>query len=156
MTTYEKLIVAAEEDGCIVKEKNLVKYDGLIQGNRIAIRSTIPTEAEKACVLAEEIGHYHTGYGNILCQDDIMNRKQEYRGRLYGANLTIGLYGIVSAAKAKCTNQYEVAQHLNVPEWYLAEALKMYENKYGAGVALDNYWIMFTPYLQVFEYMPMK
>lgn len=39
------------------KKKPLVENDGLIVGNRIAIRRNIPS-INKACILAEELGHY--------------------------------------------------------------------------------------------------
>lgn len=89
--TYEQLLTVADQNGLLVKEKALNDHDGLIKGNRIAIRKDIETQKEKSCVLAEEIGHDRTSYGDILDQNDIMNRKQEYRARLYGYNLKVGL-----------------------------------------------------------------
>ena len=61
----------------------------------------IETQAEKSCVLAEEIGHYHTSSGNILDQNKVESRKQEYRARLYGYNLKIGLTGLISAYEGR-------------------------------------------------------
>lgn len=81
---YEQLLTAADQEGLLVKEQPLIEHDGLIRGNRIAIRKDIETQAEKSCVLAEEIGHYHTSSGNILDQNKVESRKQEYRARLYG------------------------------------------------------------------------
>ncbi len=37
-----------------------------LKGNRIAIKQDLPTQKEKACVLAEELGHFYTSTGNIL------------------------------------------------------------------------------------------
>lgn len=151
LLTYEVLLNAADQAGLTVKEKPLSESDGLIKGNRIAIRKDIPTQAEKSCVLAEELGHYFTSAGNILDQTDIVNRKQEYRARLYGYNLQIGLRGIISAHTAGCRNLYEMADYLDVTEEYLKEALDCYQSKYGEYVKVDNYMIYFIPSLAVLE-----
>lgn len=149
--TYEVLLNAADQAGLTVKEKPLSESDGLIKGNRIAIRKDIPTQAEKSCVLAEELGHYFTSAGNILDQTDIVNRKQEYRARLYGYNLQIGLRGIISAHTAGCRNLYEMADYLDITEEYLKEALDCHQSKYGEYVKVDNYMIYFIPSLAVLE-----
>lgn len=149
--TYEVLLNTADQAGLTVKEKPLSESDGLIKGNRIAIRKDIPTQAEKSCVLAEELGHYFTSAGNILDQTDIVNRKQEYRARLYGYNLQIGPRGIISAHTAGCRNLYEMADYLDVTEEYLKEALDCYQSKYGEYVKVDNYMIYFIPTLAVLE-----
>jgi len=151
LLTYEVLLNAADQAGLTVKEKPLSESDGLIKGNRIAIRKDIPTQAEKSCVLAEELGHYFTSAGNILDQTDIVNRKQEYRARLYGYNLQIGLRGIISAHTAGCRNLYEMADYLDITEEYLKEALDCYQSKYGEYVKVDNYMIYFIPSLAVLE-----
>ena len=99
--TYEQLLTTADQAGLTVKERPLQKHDGLIRGNRIAIRKSIDTQAEKSCVLAEELGHHYTTTGNILEQStDVMNQKQEYRARLYGYNLRVGLIGIIKSYEA--------------------------------------------------------
>ena len=82
---YEALLVEADKDGLIVKEKPLQYNNGRVKGNRIAIRKDIETSAEKACVLAEELGHHHTTVGNILDMSDAGNRKQERQARLWGS-----------------------------------------------------------------------
>ena len=71
---YETLLKEADSLGLIVKEKPLQYNNGRIKGNRIAIRKDM-TETEKACVLAEELGHYYTAVGNILDQSSVENRK---------------------------------------------------------------------------------
>lgn len=149
--TYEVLLNTADQTGLTVKEKPLSESDGLIKGNRIAIRKDIPTQAEKSCVLAEELGHYFTSAGNILDQTDTVNRRQEYRARLYGYNLQIGLRGIISAHTAGCRNLYEMADYLDITEEYLKEALNCYQSKYGEYVKVDNYMIYFIPTLAVLE-----
>lgn len=144
--TYEQLLTAADQDGLLVKEKKLTKHDGLLKGKRIAIRKDIETQAEKSCVLAEELGHYYTSSGDILDQDNIMKQKQEYRARLYGYNLKIGLTGLIRAYEAGCRNLYEMAEFLDATEEYLREAIRCYRSKYGVCAAVDNYVIYFEPF----------
>lgn len=144
--TYEQLLTTADQNGLLVKEKKLAKHDGLLKGKRIAIRKDIETQAEKSCVLAEELGHHYTSSGDILDQDNIMKQKQEYRARLYGYNLKIGLTGLISAYEAGCRNLYEVAEFLDATEEYLKDAIDCYHAKYGQYTAVDNYVIYFEPF----------
>ena len=142
---YEQLLTAAAQEGLCVKEQPLTGHDGLIRGSRIAIRKDIETQAEKSCVLAEEIGHYRTSSGNILNQNKVESRKQEYRARLYGYNLKIGLTGLIRAYEAGCGNLYEMAEYLDATEEYLKEAIDCYKSKYGLCTSIDNYIIYFEP-----------
>lgn len=148
---YEVLLSESDSIGLTVKEKPLKYNDGRIKGNRIAIRKDLSTSAEKACVLAEELGHYYTSTGDILDQSNVANRKQELHAHIWAYNRIIGLSGIVSAHKAGCTNSYEVAEYLEVTEEFLLEAIQCYRNKYGSFARLDNYVIFFEPSTGVFE-----
>lgn len=148
---YETLLDVAYTEGLTVKEKNLLAHDGRIKGNRVAIRKNIKTDTEKACVLAEELGHHYTTTGNILDMTDVRNRKQERHARLWAYDRMIGLVGIISAYKARCTNIFEMAEHLEVSEAFLTEALETYKSKYGECAKIDNYVIYFEPCLSVFE-----
>lgn len=146
---YEDLLVEADMSNLIVKEKPLINNDGLISGNRIAIRKDILTTTEKACVLAEELGHHYTSVGNILDQQDISNRKQELRARIWAFDECIGLIGIVNAFKAGCQSLYEMAEYLEVTENFLKDALETYRRKYGICKEIDNYIVFFEPQISV-------
>lgn len=147
--TYEELLEEADSMGLIVKEKPLQSGDGRIFDNKIAIRKDIPTQTEKACVLAEELGHHCTSSGNIMNQNIVFNRQQELRARMYGYNLNVGLIGIAKAFETGCRNLYEMAEFLGVTEEYLTNAIECYRKKYGIFVAVDNYLIYFEPQLSV-------
>lgn len=147
--TYEELLKEADSMGLIVKEKPLQSGDGRIFNNKIAIRKDIPTQTEKACVLAEELGHHCTSSGNIMDQNIVFNRQQELRARMYGYNLNVGLIGIAKAFETGCRNLYEMAEFLGVTEEYLTNAIECYRKKYGIFVAVDNYLIYFEPQLSV-------
>ena len=150
MTTYEDILIEADNNNLITKEKPLRAHKGRIKGNRIAINNKL-TEKEKKCVLAEELGHYYTGAGDILDQSSTSNRKLELQGRIYAYNKAVGLMGIVDAYKNHCQNFSETAEHLDVPEEFLAEALSYYKSKYGTSTTLDNYVIFFEPTIAVLE-----
>lgn len=150
--TYDDTLKMADNLGLVVREKPLKSSDGRLYNNRVAIRRTIPTSVEKSCVLAEEIGHYRTSYGDITRLKSVSDRKQEYRARLYGYNLKIGLMGLIRAYKHGCHSLYEAAEYLDVTEEYLKEAIDCYKSKYGEYVEIDNYVICFYPYLAVLEF----
>lgn len=152
LLTYEELLIEADTQNLIVKEKKIPGFSGRIYKNRIAIHSELPTQTEKSCVLAEELGHYYTTVGDILDMNDSNNQKQELRARFYAYNLQIGLSGLITAAKAGCRNRYEIAEYLGVTEEFLKEAIECYTGKYGTGTLVDNYWIAFEPNFQVYEY----
>ena len=148
---YEELLLEAEENNLIVKEKDLPLSDGRIKGHRIAIRKNIPTLRKKACVLAEELGHYHTTVGNILDQSAASNRKQERRARLWAYDKMIGLTGIIKGFEAGCQSRYELAECLGITEEFLQEAIDCYKEKYGPFVQVDKYTVVFEPSLAVME-----
>ncbi len=150
--TYEQLLAHSDEAGLVVREKPLKYNDGRIKGNRIAIRQNIETQKEKACVLAEELGHHYTSSGNILDQTKVENVKQEQRARMWAYNKQIGLSGIIDAYKRGCRNIHEMADHLDVTEEFLQDALEAYRLKYGQCVNIDNYTVYFEPYLMVADF----
>lgn len=150
MTTYEDILIEADEQNLIVREKPLRAHKGRIKGNRIAINKNL-TEKEKKCIAAEELAHYYTAYGDILDQTSASNRKQESRGRIMAYNRLIGLMGIIETYNNHCQSLAESAEYLDVTEEFLLEALQYYKGKYGNCVTIDNYIIYFEPSLGVLE-----
>ena len=145
---YDVLLVEAEKNSLVTKEKPLKAYNGRIKGNKIIIRKDLPTK-EKACVLAEELGHHYTSVGDILDQTKTENRKQEQRARAWAYDKMIGLAGIVNAYENRCGSLHETAEFLNVTEEFLQEALMYYKNKHGLYTTVGNYVIVFEPNLGV-------
>ena len=141
---YETLLEEADSQFLVVKEKPLRAHNGRIKGNRIAIKKDIPT-TQKACVLAEELGHHYTTVGNILDQSKTENRKQERRARLWAYRKMFDLIDLVSAYKHGCRNRYEIAEYLEVTESFLQEALDTYKEKYGLYTKVDCYVVYFEP-----------
>lgn len=151
MNSYEILLSEASENGLIVKEKPLKYNNGRIKGSRVAIRQDLSSSVEKACVLAEELGHHYTSYGNILDQSDTANRKQELRARAWAYNKQIGLLGLIRAYEHGCRNRFEIAEYLEVTEEVLEECLVFYRNKYGKRTNVDNYVVYFIPNLVIMK-----
>ena len=147
---YEKLLDEAGAENLIVKEFSLRANKGRIKGNRVAIKKDMPT-VQKACVLAEELGHHYTTAGDILDMHDTSNRKQEFHARLWAYDKLIGLTGIISAYKHGCTSLHDMAEYLEVTEEFLSETLEAYRRKYGCYAKLDNYVIYFEPTLGILE-----
>jgi hypothetical protein len=145
---YEELLNEADSEGIYVIE-NLEfesQASGLINGDVIGLSKCLSTYSEKACVLSEELGHYYTSVGNILDQALDGNKKQECHARLWAYDKMITIEKIISAKKAGCRNRYEIAEHLNVTEPFLQEAIDCYRSKYGLGFQKGEYIILFEPF----------
>ncbi len=149
--TYDELLCRADDLGLITKEKPLTGYNGRIKGYRIAIKKDIPTLKEKACVLAEEIGHFLVNFGNILDQEIMDNRKQEYKAMAYAFDTQVGLDGLIKIYESGCTSIYDAAECLGITERFFEDALKYYEGKYGIFVTYNQYIIYFKPSLCIIK-----
>lgn len=124
---------------------------GLYIDNNIAINTSVNNTAEKACVLAEELGHHFTTVGNILEISEFSNGKQERQARIWAYNRQIGMCGLIRAYEYGCVNRHEIAEYLEVTEEFLQEAVDCYRDKYGMGTTVDNYYVMFIPNLQILK-----
>lgn len=143
---YETLLDECFEENIDVYEKLIGgKIKGLYSNNVIWINKKIKTSVEKACVLAEELGHHYTTFGDILDQSTLINRKQELRARWWAYEKLIPLNKIVQAQKAGVRTSYELAEFLEVTEEFLHEALSRYRSKYGIYVFVDDRKIILDP-----------
>lgn len=128
MNKFEKLLQEATDNNVKVYDFDLGGngFDGLYIDGNVALSNQIETTARKACVLAEELGHYHTTVGNILDQDDANNRKQERTARKWAYEKIVPLESINVAYSQGYTEVWELAEHLDVDEEFLVDALKYY------------------------------
>ncbi|BDF03035.1 ImmA/IrrE family metallo-endopeptidase [[Clostridium] hylemonae] len=151
MNRYEELLGEAAAEGISIDENYTFsgKTSGLYVDNNIALSSSLKTTDEKACVLAEELGHHHTTVGNIVDLTSSGNRKQERQARVWAYNKQIGLKGLISAYEHNCSNRHDTAEFLEVTEEFLQEALDYYCGRYGTGTIADGYYIMFIPSLMI-------
>ena len=147
MTDYETLLDFADKHQVIVTEKfdlSGTRLKGLYCDATIAIDKNL-TQSEKACVLAEELGHHNTSSGNIIDLNDISNRKQERCARVWAYYYMLSFSGLIKAYKHNCQNRYEIAEYLGITEEFLSDAIKYYKEKYGTMVNYDTYIIYFDP-----------
>lgn len=153
MNEYEKLENAAAQNNVEIIRRHFKsdRIKGLYCDGTIALSSDLKTIPEKACVLAEELGHYHTSFGNIIDASRTQNQKQEMRARMWAYDRQVGLIGIVESFRAGCQSLSEMAEFLEVTEQFLREALERYRQKYGIYTTIDHYIIYFEPYLAVAE-----
>ncbi len=148
MNKYEELLNDANKSNIVVTDQfNLsgTRIKGLYCDGTIALNKDMYIESEKACVLAEELGHHYTTVGDIMDQTDVSNRKQERRARIWAYHKLLSLNDLIDSYKCGCRNQFEIAEHLNVTEEFLVDCLKYYKEKYGLYVRKDNYLIYFEP-----------
>lgn len=151
---YEELLDLAKSQNINVYEKydfSGTRIKGLYCDGNIALSKDLHTEAEKKCVLAEELGHYETAVGDITNQSLTSNRKQELRGRLIAYNKMVGLMGFIDAYQHHCHDLHEMAEYLDVTDAFLSETIDCYRAKYGSYAKLDNYVVYFEPNIGVLE-----
>lgn len=154
MNTYEELQDEACKDGIGIIDNHSFKSDrisGLYCNNTIALSKNLKNSTEKACVLAEELGHHYTAVGDIIDQSSTENRKQEMRGRILAYNKLVGLRGIVDAYLHHCQNLSDTAEYLEVTEEFLVDSITYYKTKYGIYTQIDNYIVIFEPTIAVIE-----
>ena len=143
MHTYEKMLIDASNNGFEIVEKNF-KSDakGLCKGRKIGIRKDM-SDTEKACVLAEELGHYYTSVGNILDQNNVNNKKQEFVARRWATNILLCPADLIEACRAG--NEYisDIAEYLGVTSEFLIDAINVFSAKYGPVYSDGKYEIKF-------------
>ena len=150
--SYESLSIEAHVSGIDIVEKTLRgRNRGLYGNGLILIDKRLSTIIEKACILAEELGHHHTSSGNILDQQDIRNRKQELLARQWAYHCMIPLDRIVQAHHARITGRYDLAEYLGVTEEFLQGAVDRFTAKYGLSVRADERHEVFFDPLGVIE-----
>jgi Zn-dependent peptidase ImmA (M78 family) len=143
---FRELLCKAEEERIEVTYLPLQgKTKGLYCDGVIAINKKLSTTAEKTCILAEELGHYYTSYGNIINQEIISNRKQELRAKRWAVRYLVPFSSIVRAFEAGCKNCSEAADYIGVTEEFLRYAFKAYNNIYRKYKEFGRYVVYLDP-----------
>ena len=143
---YEQLLKEASHEKIDIYEKPMPKnIKGLYAESVIWINCYVESEVEKACILAEELGHYHTSTGNILDQKQLSNRKQEKTARNWAYAKLVPLQKIIDAYTKGIKNYHELAEYLGVTEAFLADSLSRYKEKHGIHTSVGSYQIHFEP-----------
>ena len=153
MNIYEELQQEAFDNNIILKEVYLKSNsDGLYKNNKIALnKGRLCSYREKACVLAEELGHHYTSHGNIINLNNIENAKQEHKARAIAFEKLVSLNKLIEIFKLGSKNKFDFIDSLDVTESFFDEAIKYYKSKYGISVSVNEYTIIFDPSLAIFK-----
>lgn len=146
---YEKLLIEYEKEVEVIETPLPDNLKGLYADGVVAVNINLSSN-EKACVIAEELGHHYTTAGDILDQSEVSNRKLEKVARNWGYEKLVGLIYLVNAYKSGVRNRHELAEFLEVTEEFIEEALNYYKEKHGLFATVDGYIVYFEP-LGVFE-----
>lgn len=142
---YEHLLKEADKKNVIVEERYLPETIKGLQGNNLIwINKKLSTKM-KAGILAEELGHFETTYGNIINQNDHRNRKQELQARTWGYKKAMPLSQLIEAYECGVDDLYELAEFLDLDEKYILEAIDRFKAVYGPNVEYGKYTINFDP-----------
>lgn len=146
MTTYHKLFNETTSAGVEVLEYAFTdQLRGLYRDNVIAVHADAG-EVEKLCILAEELGHHHTGTGNAIDPQDPNARREEKRARRWAHKKLIPLPDLLAATiRCEGTERWELAEYLGVTDEFLCEALTAYKEAYGPFIEVGDYCLYFEP-----------
>jgi len=89
------------------------------------------SNAQKRCVLAEELSHHYVNYGNILNINNLYSIKQEKIARGLTFRKLISLDDIIESRTIGIDNVYDLADYYNVTVDFVMETREYYKNKYG-------------------------
>jgi hypothetical protein len=139
MTHHEYLEDLASQQGIII-DYSLIRSDDQIHGLYIDFGSELPkvimisrfiTHCEQLAVLAEELGHHFASYGNIVAQQDVMQRKEEALGRVWAYEHLVPPGEVFSACMDGEGSPWELSDRLGLPEPFIREAITYYARKFG-------------------------
>lgn len=129
MRLGEHLEQEAFDSGIRVHTMQLDGVDALyvkLDGQPFIIKCPTDTQAQLACLLAEELGHYATAPDLRLTYRSISDRKAEARARRWAHRRLIPPERILEALRAGLRELYEIAEYLDVTEAFLGEAIEDY------------------------------
>ncbi len=130
MDQIEELKQEAGERGIDVQEREIpvpgmsAAYIKTETGEHIVIRQD-GTQAERACWLAEELGHHYTGSGRRLHYNAVDDWRAEAKARKWAHDRLLSPEAIRTAAR-NTDDIYEIAFTLNVSVEFLRESIDWY------------------------------
>lgn len=139
MNTFEELIDSAYKNNIEVEEMAFSdNLKGLYIDNNIFLEK-YTTQTEKRCILAEELGHHFTGFGDARKLSPLFSIIQERWGRAWAYNALIPPSILLTAIEKNFPEYvYELAEALNVTEKFLTETIAYYKRKYGRYMKVEN------------------
>lgn len=158
MDRYERHISKLSTIGLTVDERTLSgsRLSGLYVSRRgrrptICINPALSSK-EKICVIAEEAGHHYRTCGNVISLASARERKGERAGRTWAYTNLLPLEDIAQAWLDGINTIWDLAEHLEVTEQFLMDAIDYYHQRFGEIKELKNGVIVqFDPYFDVFS-----
>lgn len=155
MQTKEKLLnqfpnVCIEYDNNLnKKQKGYYERDSFDPDGYITLNSNYNAYILNG-VLAEELGHHVTSYGNIMDnyskKYNVESARQELRARRYGHKLIMSLEKLIECyKKGLCGSVYDICLYLEIDRSYLKEIINDYKSQFGLYIEIDGYRIEFEP-----------
>lgn len=161
MNKLKPLETEAQEQNIDIRSANLpTNISGLYYSNGteklIALNAALETQAEQACVLAEELGHHYTSCGNLLTDNEIDNtiiQQQELRAKRWATKRLVSIKNILNAYEHGCQSIHDFSEYLDVTEDFFRKSLKTYSEMYGPYKQRGKYTVYFDPpvILKLFE-----
>lgn len=146
MDRYEELLSLADKLGLEVVEKEFKSSaKGLCKGKRIGISKSIDTDAEKRCILAEEIAHSCYTVGDILDTRSMDAMRQERIARAIAFEIILPLPKLIDAYLNCRHNFNDIPDYLGVTWEFLDSTIKHYCCKYGGSTKCGKYTVYFSP-----------
>lgn len=144
MTKYEELTEEISSYGVKVVEMRLGQDCGYCCNDIIFINET-STDKTKYCILAEEIGHYFTNYGNITNLSKIENIHQENKARAWAYEKLISPEALIDALIKGLNSTEEITGYFNITKDFFLEAISYYRKRYGIYYVGKNYLLNLEP-----------
>lgn len=140
----EKLMLAYPEL-IFIEDPNMPSgLGGAISGNEITINKN-RNLYEQHSILAEEIGHYETTYGDIADTTNIRNWKLELVARRWSYKKLVSFDDLIYCYKNRLTTLEDICTFLEIQPDILKISLDYYLSHYGLYIEHNGYKIMFDP-----------
>ena len=154
LSTLETLQEEASDNGIGIEIHKLsgdmkgFYYSSTITSPSITIDLSVRTQKEETCIMAEELGHHYTSYGNLILEkmDKYIVRKQEEQAKRWAVYRLVRIDDFIKAFKVGVHNKYEVAEYLDITEEFLDKTIEVYYRKYGICKRIDDWVIYFNPF----------
>ncbi|OEK70864.1 hypothetical protein AST02_05230 [Staphylococcus equorum] len=148
LSNYENLSVV-ETQFPVDKVKGYYKRNKYLPNGLVILNNDYDHYIQNG-VLAEELGHHETSYGNITGvysrKDNINAARQELKARRYGFKLAVPLEKLIKCYKQGVWGDlYEMCLLIQIDRSYFFEAIEDYKKQFGNYVKYDGYFIQFEP-----------
>jgi len=142
MTPTETIEQEMTDIGIQIVDKAVGGYKGLLvrkYGLSYVFVDPKATRRTRAAILAEEFGHYKTSVGDtVRGSDDIRIRRAEDRAIRAAVDMLVCPEDVIRAIRSGVNNWYELAEHLDLPEHFLRQAVEVWQKQYGPVYCTDE------------------